>query len=270
MDCEFCGKQFSTKGNLGKHQQTAKYCIELQKKGEPKTFICNGCGKSLSNNYRLNTHRQVCEKYLEDDKIQQLQRIIEQSNMIISMKDTTINELKDKIRELELDMKDIALKSKGKTTTNNGNTYVYQNFTPITDEKLKEDAINFTKEHLVLGGQGVARFALENTLKDNFVCTDASRGHVKYMDSSGDMVFDPYSHSIARRVCSSIVEPAEKINLDVKNTLSGQTPDTELIRAVLIDETSKEIRHAADGLENELTREFIKTISSSSVKKVEV
>jgi hypothetical protein len=186
------------------------------------------------------------------------------------MKDTTINELKSRIRELELDMKDIALKSKGKTTTNTGNTYVYQNFTPITDEKLKEDAINFTKEHLVLGGRGIARFALENTLKDNFVCTDIARGHVKYMDSSGDMVLDAYSHNIAKRVCSSIVEPAEKINLDIKTTLTGETPDTELIRAVLINETSKEIRHAADGLENELTREFVKTISSNSLRKVDV
>jgi hypothetical protein len=184
-------------------------------------------------------------------------------------KDATNEELKSRIKELENKLFDIALKTKAKTT-NNSNTYIYQNFTPITDEKLKQEAVNFTRAHLVLGGQGVAKFALEGVLKDNFVCTDVARGHVKYIDSNGDMVLDPGAITIARRVCGSIVEPAEKINLGVKSTLSGTTPDSDLIHAVIIDNTVSDIRHAAGGVDNVVTREFVKTISNSNVKKIDV
>lgn len=271
MDCEFCGKQFSTKGNAVKHQQTAKYCMELQiqKEGKLRTFSCIACDKNLCSKNRLYTHQQVCEKYLQADKIHQLERVIEQNNSVISLKDITISELKSHIKELENKLFDIALKTKAKTT-NNSNTYIYQNFTPITDEKLKQEAVNFTRAHLVLGGQGVAKFALEGVLKDNFVCTDVARGHVKYIDSNGDMVLDPGAITIARRVCGSIVEPAEKINLGVKSTLSGTTPDSDLIRAVIIDNTVSDIRHAASGVDNVVTREFVKTISNSNVKKIDM
>jgi len=32
MECEFCNKQFSSKGYLQTHQQKTRYCLELQKK----------------------------------------------------------------------------------------------------------------------------------------------------------------------------------------------------------------------------------------------
>ena len=30
MECEVCKKLFSTRGNLLKHQQTAKYCMKMR------------------------------------------------------------------------------------------------------------------------------------------------------------------------------------------------------------------------------------------------
>ena len=258
MDCEYCGKIFSTRGNLLKHQQTAKFCIKLRENVilvEP--FSCIGCEKILSSNYRLQEHQKICKKYESSNRIPKLEKIIEEDKAIIE-------ELKTRNRELEDKLVKLAMNSKGKTTTNN---YVYQNFTPITNEKLKEATINFTKRHLELGGQGVAHYALANTLKDNFVCTDMTRGHSKYMDENGDLVVDPFSHTMARRVCESLIEPAEKLNNDTKSTLSGNASDNDLVKAVIINETVQDIKHGANGLENGLTREFTKTICASSVKK---
>ena len=182
------------------------------------------------------------------------------------MKNETIEKLESRIRELELDMKDIAIKAKGKTTTITNN--IQQNFTPITDEKLKAEAINFTKEHLLLGGQGIARYAIEGPLKDNYLVTDVSRGNTQYMNEDGNIVLDPCSATLTKRICQSIVEPAKKINLEVKSTLSGETPDLELTRAILIEETVIDIKEAAKGVENTVTKEFAKTISKSNVKTV--
>ena len=44
------------------------------------------------------------------------------------------------------------------------------------------------------------------------MCTDISRGHSKYIDGDGDLVCDPYSHTITRRICQSLIKPSEKIN----------------------------------------------------------
>jgi hypothetical protein len=262
MDCDGCGKLFSTRSNLLKHKQTAKYCMKIREDisstVKSEQFTCPGCRKDLSSKQRLNSHQKLCEKYTQS---------VDTRDATIEHQKIVIEKLEKRVRELELDIKEIALKSRGKTTTNNATTYVYQNFTPITDEKLKQDSINFTKGHLELGGQGIAHYALKNVLKDNFMCTDISRGHSKYIDGDGDLVVDPYSHTIARRVCESLIEPAEKINIANKSTLSGITPDDELVKAVMLNDAVKDIKDASSGVNNELTREFAKTICSGSVKK---
>lgn len=148
MDCQFCNKHFSTKGNLLAHQRNTKYCLKLQEEIKPREYICQGCDKKLSNNHRLKHHQTICEKYNETNKIRQLENTIEIQSYIIEQGKATIEKLESRIRELQLDMKDVALKAKGKTTTITNN--IQQNFTPITDEKLKAEA----KEHLLLGSVG--------------------------------------------------------------------------------------------------------------------
>ena len=158
MDCQYCNKTFASKASMLRHQKNLNYCIIIQEKiKDPQLqFKCNGCEKILSNKYTLVTHKKTCKslkiEVLEDKKVENEVLVLKEK---LNEKDIIIEELKARVRELELDIKDIALKAKGKTT-HNGNTYVYQNFTPITDAKLKNDAVNFTKKHLELGGQGIA------------------------------------------------------------------------------------------------------------------
>ena len=50
MDCQYCKKTFSNKGNLTNHQKTAKYCLKIQCKICVKKIInlkCSGCDKEF-------------------------------------------------------------------------------------------------------------------------------------------------------------------------------------------------------------------------------
>ena len=274
MECEYCHKQFGAKCTLLRHQQTAKFCIKIQLEMKEKSFVCDACNREMVSKQRLHTHQKICEKFLRniDTSTEDKNKEIALKDNIIIFKDSTIQKLEQHVKELEQHVKELEDKivkiAMRHTHTTKTNINIQQNFTPITDEKLNQDSVKFTKEYLIQGGQGIARFSLDNSLKDNIICTDVVRGHSKYLDPNGDFVLDPYSHTIVRRVCSSIIEPTERINLDVKSTLTKETSDSALIKAVLIDETVYNIKQCANGIENELTRDFAKTISSSNVKKI--
>lgn len=211
MNCEYCGKSFATKGSLARHQKTIKYCIDLQSKTKPMEFKCEACDKYLTTKYNLTAHQKTCRKVKTENEDNNRDLELEHTREKLTEKESIIEKLENRIRELELDMKDVAIKAK-KTT--NITTNIQQNFTPITDEKLAEDATRFAKEHLLLGGQGIAYFALEGTLKNNYKVTDTSRGNTQYMNEKGEIVLDPGTTTLAKRICRSIVEPAQKINLE--------------------------------------------------------
>ena len=61
MNCQFCKKEFAYKGTLVTHQQTAKYCLELQGKVCSK-FDCQFCGKKFTTQQNLNDHDSICKE----------------------------------------------------------------------------------------------------------------------------------------------------------------------------------------------------------------
>ena len=67
MDCQFCGKEFSTKGNLLKHHESTKYCLKLQEDMKPKVYKCDACEKVLSTKHRLDTHKIICKKIVREN-----------------------------------------------------------------------------------------------------------------------------------------------------------------------------------------------------------
>lgn len=83
MNCQFCKKEFAYKGTLATHQQTAKYCLELQGKVCSK-FDCQFCSKKFTTQQNLNDHASICkekersqyEQKLKgcEDKIQELEK----------------------------------------------------------------------------------------------------------------------------------------------------------------------------------------------------
>ena len=105
MECEFCKKIFSIKGNLLYHQKTAKYCLELQGKNVGANFNCEYCNKSLTQRSSLDDHLNVCK-----EKKRQIQNDLEKEHMLIvkkleseiaKVKRTEQRNYQDKIEEKE-------------------------------------------------------------------------------------------------------------------------------------------------------------------------
>ena len=62
MNCEYCKREFSTKGVLVYHQKTAKYCLKIQNKLEDtaQNYSCNGCGKKFTIKFNFERHLKSC------------------------------------------------------------------------------------------------------------------------------------------------------------------------------------------------------------------
>ena len=120
MECGYCHKQFTTKGILVRHQQTVKSCIKIQEalKDSIKSTKCTGCAKELSSKQKLNSHQQICKKYVETNKIQDLEKIIDGLQTYNEKLENRVKELENKLVDT---LKDIAIKSKGKTANLHSN-----------------------------------------------------------------------------------------------------------------------------------------------------
>ena len=259
MDCEYCGKKFSTKGTLTRHQKTIKYCSD--QKAIFATFKCDACDRYMSTKYNLLVHQKTCRKTKieKDDKTRDLE--FELLREKLAQKDIVIEKLESRVRELELDMKDIALKSRGKTTIN---TNIQQNFTPITDENLSNDSKKLTLEHLIGGGEKIATIFLDGSLKNDAICTDISRRILHLKDGEGKLVKDVKAGNITKRVFSSALGIAR----DIKNKY-GDDIDTndnaqiEMFGKVMC--VCGEMSQAISGQTNEVSNDFAKAVCIGSI-----
>jgi hypothetical protein len=222
MNCEFCNKNFTTKGILLRHQQTTKYCLKLQGEIKEKEFICRGCNKRLSTKNRLATHQEICEQIPKDDNLIYLKKVIELRDSTIDIQQQTIQKLEKQIENLQDKLLKIAIKSKSNTTNNNNISILQQNFTAITDESLAEDAKKITIDHIVGGGESIASVFLGGSLKDNAVCTDVARRIMHHKDENGKLIKDVNALIITKRAFSSLMTFAKEI----KNKL-GEDIDTD-------------------------------------------
>ena len=110
MKCDYCSNNFKSKTALLHHQKTAKYCLEIQGKKD-KLFVCKYCGKDVSTKHRLHTHYQSCFKYKQNEIKNKTQDKIQQLNDIIEKHEKTIQEQKNIIKELQDKLENIALKA---------------------------------------------------------------------------------------------------------------------------------------------------------------
>ena len=60
--CEYCKKEFSTKGILVSHQKSTKYCLVLQGKSVTDDFKCQCCTKKFTTQSNLNDHLLICKE----------------------------------------------------------------------------------------------------------------------------------------------------------------------------------------------------------------
>ena len=61
--CEYCNRNFKTKGVLKTHQETAKYCLNLREKVQEEITTnneCEYCKKNLTTKFKLELHKKIC------------------------------------------------------------------------------------------------------------------------------------------------------------------------------------------------------------------
>ena len=201
MDCEFCNRQFSTKGILVSHQKTAKYCLTLQNKHN-ENFICNFCNKNFTSQYNLNEHLTTCKKKqheemkirLKDEFIKEIEYLTNklketETNYIrqLEEKETTITKLEAKLEKFE---NVVIANTRNPITTNN--TIVLTNTLNLNDtEKFKSIIGEGLSKNVVCNGQkGLAKFVFDNILKGPdgklmYKCVDPSRHNFEFTNSDG-------------------------------------------------------------------------------------
>ena len=119
INCEFCKKDFSTKGVLLSHQKTAKYCLEIQGINIKNNcnFKCDYCDKTFTLKHNLNDHNSICKqkkiKETEDNKIKEydveIKKIKDEHKKEINDRDNQIKKIKDEYKK-EINQKDDQIK----------------------------------------------------------------------------------------------------------------------------------------------------------------
>jgi hypothetical protein len=237
-ECEFCNKVFKTKGNLFKHQKTTKYCIKIQKEQSAQTitytsYNCLYCKKEFSQSYNLERHIPTCNTRFNS--------VIEEKEATIKEKEATIKELEEKMNKIEqknirLTIENELLREQSKesqstineiakqprvATTNNHNKIMITTPVDLSQPTVQLAIQNgFSDEYLVQGQKGVARFAVENILKDEqgklkYICTDAARQIFQYKNEDGTISKDVRATKLTKALLEAeIKQTSHKIAWD--------------------------------------------------------
>jgi len=152
---------------------------------------------------KIYTQKICLERHMLSCKYRQNNIELEKKDEIIFMQNKTIESQSKKITELEGRLENIAIKGVEKPTTSTSNTQNI-NLLPLTEKHMKTCASNLTLDHIREGALGYAKYALEYPFKDRLVCVDYARKKIKYKNSDGDYVVDPYMTKMAPKFFKSI------------------------------------------------------------------
>lgn len=263
MDCQYCKKKFKTKYVLKTHQNTAQYCLKIQKK--PSQFMCECCGKHLTTKRWLLNHHQICVDYrvwVETREYKERITVLEEQE----------ERYEKKIRELQDKLENIAIKAVQRpTTTNNMNkTQVnnfIQNMQPVTNDHLLDNADNLTIEHVQKGAFGYAEYALEYPLKDRVICVDYSRRKIKFKDNQGNIITDHEMAKLAPMLFESIKDKSSKLVYEQNSETNNADMDSNVFeRLALLFNTNADVKNGSEGIKSEFFHDFVKHVCSASVK----
>lgn len=206
--CEFCSNTFKDSYKLKIHQKKAKYCLEIQ-------------GKT-------NIEKENVEKLLEKLTALSTENIqLKCENTQLKYENTF---LRNENEEFKKTIADIA---KTPQTINNTTNTTQNNLLMLTPFELNRERFSnmikesFTKDYMIEGQKGVAKFAVDKLLRDEngklqYVCTDPSRQIYKFKTIEGEMERDVK----ARKLTKSIVEELKKKAQNI--TLQTVTDDSDV------------------------------------------
>ena len=209
--CEFCKKNFKSEKILKIHKNNTKYCLKIQNK-QKIYYQCEFCNKKLMSIQNLKHHHNKCivkiKKDTNDMYNGNMVKLEEIHNIKINNLTNTIEILQKQVQTLQDKLENIAIKAATKPTTIVQNTQniekLINNFAPITDEHLREQAKHLSIEHIRDGAPGYARFALDYPLKNRIACVDYARKKIKYKNQDGHIVVDPEMSKLSQKLFKAI------------------------------------------------------------------
>ena len=225
FECKYCKRKFTTQGNLVKHQKTTKFCLKLQNEmNSEETVIisygCVYCKKEFTSNHHLNNHQNNCiEKFKKDiadlndiinQKDKERNEKIDKLSQQLSAAQDRIQDLENQLKTARLEIENEIIKERNiklestveeiakqpKNQQINNNKIIITTPLDLSNHKVQEAIQNgFSHEHLTMGQKGIARFAVDNMLKDEhgklkYICTDPSRQVFQYKNEEGKMQKD--------------------------------------------------------------------------------
>lgn len=230
MNCNFCNNTFSSKYVLNNHQKRAKYCIDIQKKNGSlpiyDLYKCEFCDIEVAKNTKdrhLKSCRKRTEKIIEekDIKIYMLEKDLAVKNKELEEVYKQLEVYKHQLYEDDKFIKEIAKQPRNQTnqTTNTQNNLI--NMTPLDiSEAGFSQCIQdkFTKNYLLNGQKGAARFAVDNLLKDSdgklkYVCTDPSRQIYRFKTLTGDLERDVKAKKLTKALVDNLTKKSHNISV---------------------------------------------------------
>ena len=245
--CKYCNKEYSSKSNLQKHQQTTQQCILLQENVVNKCKYCDystkkksifnihvlKCAekkiKELNKTYvkKINEMNDNCDKIKEECSKLKMELIIK--NQHISFIETEYTEVKKQLYE------NVQILLTKPSIVNNSCI----NSSSSTINKLElslnlnNDVINqkvddyFTLTHLTDGIKGVAKFTNDHIInKENgqckYICSDVARTIFKYKDDNNKIQKDVKATKLKNSIKEPIINKSKKLYEDESERLLNE------------------------------------------------
>jgi hypothetical protein len=248
--CQFCNKTFSTLSNRNKHQKTSVYCLSIQKKEAPASFLCSSCDESFTTKFNLHKHENRCTKFQDSVELIECKAIIK--------------ELRSENKRLRESLNAISCKLASRPNT------VYKNYNinqliinnelapyTLTPERIEQIVDEkFEAKHLYLKTAGLAKFAIDNVIKaedgkPQMVCTDTSRKTFIYRDENGHVYRDADASEFSEQYLNALEKKGSKIidqisshdSEAIRQTITGITKiqDLKENRGPLTGELAKKL-----------------------------
>jgi hypothetical protein len=245
MECEFCNKTFSTKSNLYTHQNTAKFCLELQgKQTDEKGFNCEFCNKKYAQKKGLILHVNTCKekvKKSQNDKQNEHVRLVKQLELEIT-----------KLKRIE--------KDSIKKVTDERDFYYQEKIRE--KDSYHEILLNEKNEYISKLESNIAKLEAKLEKFENAVVTNMAATTSKlYEDEDEDEEFPiPLGKKLDSIVIEEINEEVEYSNITLNNVVITSRPIDHYVNATQLCQAGG--KFFKDWFRLESTKELINELSA--------